>query len=221
VISKCIIETQYFPTIAWFVTGMEYGKIYIDHAENYNKRSFRNKALLSGGGESLMLSVPLKKGKHGGKNIAEIEIANEADWQLNHLRGIVSVYGKSPYFIHFIDQLEHVLMKPSTHLILLNKCLFDTVNGLLELQMDVLPQEIFHKSSTNEIHVLRDEINIKGDFQDYEKQLSDAMRSMIEQTHIPSTVTPRSSILDLLFHLGPETRIWLNRIVHSLRQQRN
>ncbi len=213
-----IIETQYFPSISWMVCGSLDGRLNIDSSENYNKRSLRNKTLLSREKEPIILTVPLVRGKHGGQNITEVKISYDAEWTSDHVNAIKFVYGKSPYFIHYSDSIINLIKSGEKRLFLFNNQIIELIIDLFDLDITIEYQKEFHKSSFNNFTILRDQCRYTGDFSDVEKLIQYELECLANQTHLPFIPSPRSSVLDLLFYLGPETRLYLNHAANALNK---
>lgn len=209
---RIIIEHQFLPTITWMALAAQHDELFIDSAENYNKRTFRNKAMLIQPEEELTLSVPLRKGKHDGQNMQSVEIAYAEAWAIQHLRSIQSLYGKSPYFMHYIPDLTDLYSEEPDTLFELNTLMMEWLIEALELETDVYVQEDFVKHSDDFHDVYRDSIAIKGDFSELEDRVAQGIERMSPFVHLPFVPSPRHSILSILFHLGPETRLYLRDI---------
>ena len=207
---RLILESQYFPSIGWFILAHDRESVYIDVSENYNKRSLRNKAILSSANGPSILSVPLRKGKHQNKNITQVKIAYAEDWVDNHVKTLRTVYGKSPYFMYYFHEISELLSRNSDTLIELNQSIIKYLSSILDLKITLQAQELFIKSSDEKHIVLRDTIAYTGAFSPLEKQLYITLQLLSSQVDSPLTLWPRSSILDLLFYLGPETAMALN-----------
>ena len=61
---SAILTTEYLPPISSFWLMNKVEKIIMEHSENYQKKSTRNRAKIMGVNGIDILSVPLKKGKN-------------------------------------------------------------------------------------------------------------------------------------------------------------
>lgn len=203
--SRLIIESQYFPSIAWFLLAQLWGEVYMDYSENYNKRSFRNKTRITGASGVITLSAPLKKGKHQNQNIAEVKLSYAADWCANHIKTIRSVYGKSPYFIYYFDEIADLICAHEEQLVDLNYNIINYLKSTLNLDCSLLQQHDFVRNDDSKHFVMRDVIKYTGEFSRVEKEIYVVLQLLTSHVDLPFVPWPRSSILDLLFYLGPET----------------
>lgn len=111
--------------------------VYIDVFENYRKGSFRNKCIISTGNGLQQLIVPLKKGKNSQLPFREVEISYDEDWPKKHLSAIKTAYGKSPYFIYFIDEISTILNQKFDKLIDLNLAALNLLNKYFKLDLNI------------------------------------------------------------------------------------
>lgn len=115
-----LLPTAYFGNIHYFSKFL-FDDVLIEQNENYTKQSYRNRCDISSANGVISLIVPTIK-KHNEKIVVkDVEIDYAMPWQKQHLRSIVSAYGNSPYFEHYIDQIEPVFIKKERFLIDLNQ----------------------------------------------------------------------------------------------------
>src|SRR5687768_2679314 len=105
----CIAGSQYMPSIEFFAHWVYHGTLSIEAHEHFQKRTWRNKTAIVGPEEALILSVPLKKGKHDHKPIREVEISYDEQWHRIHYNSISSAYGKTTYFEEIESELHTIL----------------------------------------------------------------------------------------------------------------
>lgn len=190
--------------------------LYLDGVENYNKRTFRNKALLVQEGNSLAISVPLCKGKHSGQSIRDVQISYAADWQTKHLRSLRAFFGKTPYFVHYFPEIEKIYAIQPDALFSWDRLIIEWLCDEIGLKTVFSVQDDFIKSSDENYLVVRDQFRYKGDFTLAEEWVLERMHSLDGLTHLPFVPSPRHSVLYLLFHLGPETRLYLRHLAENL-----
>ena len=116
-----LIETQYLPPVAYFAVLSQVQTVYLEAHEHYQKRSYRNRAQLVGANGLMLLSVPLKKGKHQQMPIHKVEIDYKKPWFSEHWHSIKSAYGKSPFFEFYAEPIEQMIRRNPAHLFGLNQ----------------------------------------------------------------------------------------------------
>ena len=119
-ISKCLIELHFMPCVEYMSKFLIYDQVIIERHENYQKRSYRNRALIPGPNDDIRLSVPLLKGKNEQMPITNVEIAYEEPWVTAMWQSIQSTYGNAPFFEHYAEALKALLMARPGHLFQLN-----------------------------------------------------------------------------------------------------
>ncbi|NNF36308.1 MAG: hypothetical protein HKN68_19550 [Saprospiraceae bacterium] len=90
-------------------------EIYIEKWENYVRQSYRSRCLINAANGVLALSVPVEGGRSK-KLIKDIRIVSGNSWIDQHLRSIMSAYGKAPFFEHYIGDIESFFQKRYTFL---------------------------------------------------------------------------------------------------------
>lgn len=115
-----MVKTSYFPCISTIQSMIIAGEIIIDAAEHYQKNSSRNRCYLASAQGKILLSVPLVKGKHEQMPIRDVRIAYDFDWANQHVRTIGTCYKRSPFYDHFIDDIQRILNSKPEFLLDLN-----------------------------------------------------------------------------------------------------
>jgi len=212
--SKVLIESQYIPTIGFFSLLYNAEHFILDIHENYHKGSFRNRCEIMSSQGRKTLSVPLNSGKNNQLNIREVEINNEENWAVNHLRSIEACYGKSPYFEYYFHYCRSILEQSHQNLFELNLKFIKTFAEILGLKEKIEYSEEFLFNAIEDIDLKRDFISPKKKeqqrlsetfhFEAYDQVFSDKQE-----------FAPNLSILDLIFCQGPEAVLYLAKIIRK------
>ena len=128
----------YFPNIQCVASFYRHPQIRLEVNDNYQKRTWRNKTQLAGPNGIVLLSVPLIKGKHQGQRMKDVLIDNGQPWQRNHWRTLSTLYGKSPYFVHYAHLLEPIFLRQHTHLAGLNMEVISVLHAILKWPASIL-----------------------------------------------------------------------------------
>lgn len=196
-------EVQIFGPITTFLTFMvNPKKVYLESQENYQKRSFRNKYRIAGPNGIIQESIPLVKGKNHGTPIKDVKISYDTSWPNQHINSIKTCYGSAPYFMHYGDEVFSLLSSHEESLFNLCMDSLQLINRLLGLGLNINQTDSYIKTYDDGIDI-RNKINLK----------SKAFYTIAYNQVFEEKFGFRSglSILDLLFCLGPESRIWLER----------
>ena len=196
-----IIENQYFPNVNWFKYSFQNKYIIIFKCESFKKMTFRNRTVICGANGLINLSVPIENGRDQKLPFNEIRISYRDNWQLNHWRGILSCYGKSPFFDFYRNDLENLLNQKHAFLFDLNLEILQWLKKVLKF-----PPEIQVVESLKGFEEADDLSNkwLPKNFQDGEVEVKYAQ---VFEDRIG--FQPNVSILDLLFNTGPAARNYL------------
>ena len=202
---QAVLNSHYFPCIAYFDLLVKHNSVLIDLGEHFMKQSYRNRCVIYTSNGPLALSVPvIKKNK---TKVKDVLLDTSSDWKKSHWRAISSAYNSSPFFEYYEPDLKVVFFKEHLTLAELNLALLKHICKEIGLDRNL---------SVSEGFVERNECIV-----DY-KNLIDAKKpytlaanysryiQIFEEKH---GFISNLSILDLLFHEGPET---LNYIKYNL-----
>ena len=132
------IELQYFPPIKSYSTLVKGKHVNFCLYEKYQRRSFRNRCILSGANGLISLTVPVAGGRNQKNVFNEVRIDYSSDWQQQHWRTIFSAYGKSPWFFHYAESLEKLYNQKVEFLVDWNQICLNWVNNALGVEMKLL-----------------------------------------------------------------------------------
>lgn len=132
--SKIVLETQYFPPIAYFSTLLQADSLVLEACEHFQKGSFRNRCAIATSMGIHILSVPLKKGKNTQQPIREVAISYDMSWQKQHWQALRTAYGSAPYWEHYSPVFEKFFTKKYPYLFDLNFEILETVLTILKIK---------------------------------------------------------------------------------------
>lgn len=201
--SKAILSTEYLPPISSFWAILNSGSTYIEHCENYQKKSTRNRAKILGVNGIDVLSIPLKKGKNNNMPIKEVLISYEDSWTNKHLNAIRSAYGNAPYFEFYIDELKRILLTKYETLLGLNTELLKFFIDSINIETTLLPTESYLHNYSKEILDLRSLKFNQSNIPFYQPK---KYNQVFEEKH---GFISGISLLDLLMCKGPESILYI------------
>jgi len=170
-------------------------------SENYQKGSFRNKCHIGTSQGVLTLSIPLMRGKHQSLGIENVKISNADNWSRQHLRSVQTAYSNAPFFEHYFYRFEQVWQQPYQLLWELNMDMFKVIEKCLGLEIPYNLTIAYEQIVDGPVLDLR---KTKRPFQEI-KPYPQVCEAVIPFQH-------DLSILDLIFHLGPEAAGYLKSL---------
>lgn len=195
-----LIHPTYFPNVAHFVAMLQSDRIIFEVCDNYQKQTYRNRTSIYGANGKLDLNIPVIYSQKNRQTTSEILIYNEEQWQVQHLKSLESAYRTSPFYEFYIDDLIHLFEKPYTHLMEFNFDCLKAIFECLQLPFEYSKTTGFELApeakDARELAISRKEV--QQSFSKY-AQVFDNKHGFIQNL----------SILDLLFHEGTNTELYL------------
>lgn len=187
------LPISYFGPISYYSIILQH-VCQIEHHENYQKRSIRNRTQILSANGPISLSIPLKKGKTN-LPISQVEIAYEENWANNHIRSIISAYGTAPYFDFYIDQIEGLINSKTQSLLEFNMSIHTFLIKILGIDNTLITSQY-----DNSEHIVR------PIFIGKKKTIESESPKYLQVFTDRFEFTPDMSILDLIFNVGPESK---------------
>lgn len=193
-----VIENQILAPISVYVEICKAREIIIERYDNYKKRTYRNRFLITNSTGTQIISIPLRKGKNS-KKFVDVQIAYDDDWLITLRHTLMTAYGSSPYFHHFFESLMTIFEKKHQYLFDLNSELRDFIFRIFEIETVVN----FSKAYL---------VNYDPGFYQDIREVYNPNQANISQTSMNRTYNqvfqdkigfiPDLSIIDLVFNVG-------------------
>jgi hypothetical protein len=196
-VNAFLTETMIFPPALWFMLAAE-SEVFLEAYEHYQKRSFRNRYVLHSSKGPIAMSIPLCAGKNESMPIREVRISRDAAWQREHKRTLQTLYGRSPFYIYYSDELAELLDSDEEHLFNFNFRILEWILNQLRINIRLRQTESYAMSFLPE----------NGDARGLLKPGKLAKQLLPPMPGLPARRADMS-ILDLLFQMGPEAGLWL------------
>lgn len=204
--SKIILSSHYFPCIAYFVYLEKYKDVTIDLGEHFQKQTYRNRCHIYTSNSLLALSIPvIKRNKTLMKDVL---LDSNDNWKNSHWKAISSAYNSSPFFEFYCDDLKAVFFKDYNNLTSLNFALLKHICNEIGLNLSAKVSNTYADSDESTIDT-RDILNAKKTFKP-----SELYPRYIQTFESKHGFISNLSILDLLFHEGPETLNYIKSLTN-------
>lgn len=192
-------ELSYFPCIHQVIDFVIQGPVLFDPSIPFKRSTFRNRMIISGADGPISLSIPVIGGRDIKSPIGEVKIDYKGSWQRDHFRTLESVYGNSPFFYFYKDDLDNLYQEKPHYLFEWNRICFQWMINKSKLSGPFtfsVSKDHTKASSSISDHFLPKNYNQPqfGPFLKYPQVFEDRVGFM-----------PNLSLLDLLFSLGPQT----------------
>ncbi len=205
---RVAVDLHYLPNLEFFAAITEADELLVFPKDIYQRQSFLNRAQIRLANKVETLSVPIQ-GRRPKIPMEEVLIDYNQEWQVVHLRGIQSGYGKAPFFEYFYPYFESVLRKRPERL-------WDLNWEMLTICLRLLRSNVKLVKSESDIE-LTEEVDIRARIEPKTRYTSRNYYSpVIYRQLFGLDFEPGLSVIDLLFCEGPEAR---NIILKSAKKQ--
>jgi len=173
---------------------------------NYQRQTLANRCYIASSNGIEALAVPVEK-PNGKQIIKDVKIFNATNWQMLHWRAIESAYSSSAFFEYYKDEIFKFYSQKYTFLIDFNLGLQNKILEMLNYKnLNILLSEYYNKNIETGDLDLRGRFSAKNNFSEIENITQKPYYQVFMHKY---GFKPNLSILDLLFNLGNEARIYL------------
>ena len=199
--NKAITDLQYLPGINWFSQYLKHEQVWIERHENFVKSTGRNRCSIAAANGKQVLSIPLLGGRDHHRAYTAVNISYKADWQWNHWHSIVSAYNSTPYFEHYGYRLQPFYERQQANLFEFNLQLLQEVLKMLKVERELLFTDSYQAAGEGITDLRSNRKNEEVINPPYYQIFADK-----------NGFTPNLSIIDLIFHKGPEAKEYLMKM---------
>lgn len=111
-----LLSVFYFGSVEHYALIAAHPRVIIDIGEHYERQSYRTRTGIMGPNGPQQLQVHIARRSGEKMPMHSVGLSYEEAWHAQHLHAIRSAYGKTPWFIHFIDDIEAILRQRRQHL---------------------------------------------------------------------------------------------------------
>lgn len=181
-----------------------------EQADHYVKQTYRNRCIIAGDDGPIALTIPVTP-PAGGPTISktptgQVLISDHGDWRHQHWQAIVSAYSSSPFFEYYADDFERIFHDETALLVDFNAALRNLVLDCLDLHPIIEVNTERYITPGESINDYRETIRPKIPYTFDSTFRPVAYWQVFASRH---GFLPNLSIIDLLFNMGPESRLVL------------
>ncbi len=197
-----LLGTAYFPPIEYFHVLACFPAVAVDACESYQKQSWRNRCTIYSAGGVQALQIPVCHDNIRSGSVRDIRIDYSREWLHQHRIAIISAYRSSPFFEYYWDGIDAILQSRPEKLFDLNTALTRHIAAEMELRCEILTTDSFVKDAGQLDFRSRIHPKSKGNPVFETKPYYQIFSGK-------SGFISNLSILDLLFHEGPQAADFL------------
>jgi hypothetical protein len=201
--TEIILSSAYLPNVQYFSKLLSGKKVFIETHDNYQKQSYRNRAIILSANGPLNLVIPVIKPNGNNTKTRDILIDHDAPWQQIHWKAIVSAYKHSPFFDIFEPEFYPVYLKKEKFLLDWNFFILDQVLSISGIQNNYKLTGSYQHAYEKDILDYRESIHPKKDHHIH----IDGNFNPIPYYQVFTNkfgFSPNLSFIDLLFNEGPD-----------------
>lgn len=221
-----LLTSAYLAPIHYYAYLLSAPRVVEERSEHYVKQTYRNRCLIATADGVQALTIPV----HGRKELGgdsktptrEMRLSHQTRWAQLHWNALVAAYERTPYFDYYADDFAAIYHAAAAEsgslerLVDFNEALQGLVLRLLDIQPTI---------HVNEGEYLQPAASSPEEWCDYREIIRpkihyswDAAFQPVEYYQVFSQrhgFLANLSIVDLLFNMGPESRIVLRNSIIS------
>ncbi|MFN8407933.1 MAG: WbqC family protein [Flavobacteriales bacterium] len=220
-----LLSSFYFGSVEHYRLLARHTSVIIDVGEHYERQSYRTRTSIVGPNGVQHLSVQIAR-DHGNKMpMRTVGLSYVESWPQQHLHAIRSAYGQTPWFIHYIDDIEDVVLRKYDRLVDLDLATLALGMKWLGVTTEVLVSEQYVEGDSYHVTAGGSGPVTPSTPLEERSPLLDLRTSFHPKRTLPSEVSPcppypqvfadrhgfvpRLSVIDLVCNCGPRSLVHL------------
>ena len=112
-----LLSAFYFGSVEHYALLARAGRAIMDLGEHYERQSHRTRTALVGpnGKQELVVSIARRSGEK--MPMHSVGLSYAEPWNVQHVQAIRTAYGQTPWFIHYMPDVEELLLKKYDRLV--------------------------------------------------------------------------------------------------------
>lgn len=203
-----ILSSAYLAPVQYYAHIYAADRVVEDRHEHYVKQTYRNRCYIATPDGPLALTIPVVREGVAHTAMRDIRISDHGNWRRLHWTALTSAYEGSPYFEYYADDFRPVYERKYSFLVDFNEALERVVLELLSLgtPVELAPGYVSHLEPGD--------TDLRGVISPKSLPEADGRFVPVSYYQVFAERTgflPNLSMVDLLFNLGPESRMVLKR----------
>ncbi len=218
-----LLSAFYFGSVEHYRLLAQHPKVIIDIGEHYERQSYRTRTRIVGpnGVQDLTVQIARRSGEK--MPMHSVGLSYIETWPQQHVHAIRSAYGNTPWFIHFIDEIEAVVLKKYDRLVDLDLATMRLGMKWLGLRTEVVVSEEYVEVASGKSLAASSPLpTLRLAASELPLELLDLRTSFHPKRPLPPEVSmaptytqifadrhgfqPRMSVIDLVMNTGPDAK---------------
>lgn len=213
------LSSAYLAPVEYYAKLFAYRHICVERHDNYVKQTYRNRCVIAGASGPLALTIPTEKSESPKCLMKDVRISDHGNWRHVHWNALVAAYRNSPFFEYYADDFRAIYEKRHTFLWDFNLELCQLACQLTDIQPDLTATDEYRTAFGPDEDDFRDLIHPKRDWTTDDPDFRSVPYYQVFKDKFG--FLPNLSIADLLFNMGPESLLVLQRSVSADNRQDN
>ncbi len=231
-----LLSTAYLPPVEYFTKLLTYDRILIEQYDHYQKQTYRNRCTIAAPDGPLALTVPTVKPDTPKALLRDIRISDHGNWRHLHWNALESAYNHTPFFEYYRDDFRPFYEQKYEFLMDFNEALLHLTCELIDIDIEERMERTEHFRDKGQ-----ETRNEEQDRRNEEQGLVTCSSSLITEDDFRDIIHPKRdytiedpafhpepyyqvfqqrlgflpnlSIVDLLFNMGPESLLVLQKCI--------
>ena len=195
------LTSAYWGPVEYYAKLYAADKAYIERYDNYVKQTYRNRCVIAAADGPLPLTIPTEKGEALKCPMKDVRISDHGNWRHMHWNALVSNYRNSPFFEYYADDFLWDFNQEICALV----CDLIDIHPVMEGTAEY--RTFFEEGEED----FREIIHPKKDFRVEDPAFHAEPYYQVFKEKFG--FLPNLSIADLLFNMGPESLLVLQKCV--------
>lgn len=219
-----LLSAFYFGSVEHYRLLAQHPRVIVDIGEHYERQSYRTRTSILGPNGRQDVQLPITRISGTKMPMRSVGLSYAETWPQQHVHAIRSAYGQTPWFIHYIDDIEAVLLKKYDRLVDLDLATMRLGMKWLGLRTEIVVEEeyvevaspgVLSRESSAVIGLPTQDLGSAPDFRTSfhpKKQLPEAIAQVPSYPQVFADrhgFVPRLSIIDLVCNCGPSALNYL------------
>lgn len=202
-----LLSSAYLAPVEYYTKLLTEDVVYIEQCENYNKQSYRNRCTIASPTGEIALSIPIEKPESQKALTRDIRISDHGNWRHLHWYAILSYYNSTPFFEYYQDYFRPFYEEKFEFLFDFNEQLRTMICELIDINPTIKYTDSYEKEFGGQD--FRETIHPKKNWREVSQNFEPARYYQVFEQKLG--FIPNLSIIDLLFNMGPESLLVLEK----------